>query len=132
MALAPDAVLIKSKPSAIDLEELLLRVPVLSLTTHAFAKDAGVQFAAASVPDAIQDAIRLRRQFLAQPLLEVRSDAAGQTQHVYEGPRRTAVFGPPKQAGNVRSQSWNRRGDADAYIDAYISEGLHRLETRVG
>ena len=118
MALATDAMLVKSKPSAIDLEELLLGVPVLSLTTHAFAKDAGVQFAAASIPNAIQYAVRLGRQLLTQPLFEVRSDAPGQAQHIYEGPRRTAVLGPLKKAGDVCSQSWNRRCDADTYIDA--------------
>src|SRR6266849_9780436 len=132
VALAADPMLIKAEAPAINVKKLLLRRPVLSLAAHPLAKDAGVQSTAARVADTIQDTVGFGGKFFAQALFEIRSDTAGQTQHVDEGFRRATVFRALQESGNVGRQTGNRRRDADADLDAGVRQGFHRFESRVG
>jgi len=54
---------------------VFLGAPVLAFAAHALAKDARVEFAAARVANAVQDAVGFGREFFAQALFEIRSDA---------------------------------------------------------
>ena len=92
LTLAADAMLVKSKSSGVNLKQLFLRVPVLALAAHPFAKDARVQFAATRIAYAVQNAIGFGRELLAQARFEIRRDAAGQAQHVDERSVGAAVF----------------------------------------
>src|SRR5438132_1165275 len=130
MALVADAVFVKAEPLGVNLEQFLLRIPELPFAAHAFAKDAGIQLAAAGVANTIQNSVSFGRKFFAQALLEVWRDAARQTKHVDEGFLCAAVFCALQQLGNVTAQAGNRWRDADADVNAGVSEGLHRFESR--
>src|SRR5262245_25356237 len=84
LAFVANTSLVESQALAINFEEFRLRVPVLTLAAHAFAKDARIQFASTRVTNAIENAIGFGRQVFAQTLFEIRSDAARQAQHVDE------------------------------------------------
>jgi hypothetical protein len=62
-----------------DPEQTLNRFPILSLTTHPFAENARIQFAFSRFSDAVENAIRFGRKFLAQAFLEVGCHASGQS-----------------------------------------------------
>ena len=44
MGVAADAMLIEAKPPGVNIEEFFLRVPVLTLATHAFTELARIEF----------------------------------------------------------------------------------------
>src|SRR6267143_1421341 len=101
MALAADAMLVKAESLRINVEQLVLGFPELAFAAHALAKDAGVKSPAARIAYPIQHAVGFRRQLLAQTLFKVRSDAAGQTQHINESLGGAAVFRALQKSRNV-------------------------------
>src|SRR5712692_10436748 len=129
--IAADPMLVEAESFGVNIEQLALRFPILTLTAHALAKYAGIQFAAARVANPIQDAVGFGRQFFPQALFKVRSDAARQTNHVDESLVRAAVLCALQEPWNVRRQTRNRRRDTDANLDAGIGQHLHRGEASI-
>src|SRR5258706_158890 len=131
VALAADPVLVKAESFRINVEQLVLGFPELAFAAHALAKDAGVKSPATRIAYPIQHAVGFRRQLLAQTLFEVRSDAAGETQHIKESFGGPAVFRALQQSRNVGRQAGDRRRDANAHLNAGRSQSLHRFEARI-
>src|SRR5689334_20967537 len=78
------AFLVESETLAVNPEQTLGGFPVLTFAAHAFAERAGVQLAVARFANPVEHAISFGRQLLTQTFLEIRSDIAGQAQHVDE------------------------------------------------
>src|SRR5258705_3766077 len=78
MIIAADAVFVKSELLRVNIEELFLRGPIRAFAAHAIAENTRIEFTVARFTNAVQNAVGFGGQFLAQPLLEVRRDAAGQ------------------------------------------------------
>ena len=92
MRVAADAVFIETQAFRVDVEELFLSFPILTIAAHSFAELTAVQFAVARIANPIKDAISFRRQFLSQTLFEIMGDTTRQPEHVDEGFRGAAIF----------------------------------------
>src|SRR5947207_15274624 len=65
------AFLVEAETFAMDLEEAFGRFPVLTFPAHAFAEDAGVEFAAASFADSVHYSVGFGRQLVTQTVFTI-------------------------------------------------------------
>ena len=86
------AALVEAEALAVNFEETFSGFPVLTLATHAFAEDGGIELSTARFADPVHHAIGFGRQFLAQALFKIRRDTARQTKHVDESQLGSGVF----------------------------------------
>src|ERR1051325_1451109 len=99
---APVLLPVEAEARAVDSERLLDQLPVDAAAAHALAELGRVEASAAHFALTRQDALRLRRQTLAQTLLEGGRDGAGQSKEIYEGAARARFVRAFEKLGYVR------------------------------